>query len=88
MRLVIERNESIEATNASVKHVIIASVWKIEDDYECVSMCGRSWCRDRNKNTALAAEPSTLLDLVDAVEINMRGHDEGKIKINTDFRKS
>ena len=60
----------------------------IEDEHECTSLCGRSWSRNWNKNTELAAEAATLLDIVDAVEINMRGYDEGKIKINADFRKA
>ena len=50
-------------------------------------MCGSSWSRNWNNNTALSAEEVTSLDLVEAVEINMRRCDEGKITIHTDFRK-
>ena len=84
----MERNEAIAATDASVKDGIMIGGCKIEDCYECMSMCERSWSRNWNKNTALAAEAATLLDLVKAVEINMKGHDEGKITIHTDFRRN
>ena len=65
----------------------MAGVWKIEDCYEHVPMCGRSWSRNWNKNTSLATEVVTLLSSFEAVEIGMRRHDEGKITIHTDCRK-
>ena len=65
----------------------MSGVWKIEDDYELVSMCGISWHRNWNKNTCLAAKAATLLDLSETVEINMRGNVKGKITINEDCRK-
>ena len=61
--------------------------WKIEDDYECESMSGSIWSRNWNKKPALAAEAATLLDLVKAVDINMRGYKEGKMTIHADCRK-
>ena len=50
-------------------------------------MSGRGWSRNWNKNTALAAEGATLLDLVEVVEINMRGYDEVKITMQAYCRK-
>ena len=66
----------------------MAGVWNIEDDYEFVSTCGRSWYINWNKYTSLAAEAEMLLGLVEAVEINMRGCDKGKITIRTGCRKA
>ena len=40
------------------------------------------------KNTVMAAEATTLLELVKYVEHNMRGYDEGKIITHTDCRKA
>ena len=65
----------------------MVGLWNIEDHYEHVSMCGRSWSRNWNKSTALGTEAATLLCLVEVVEINMRGCDEVKINIYTDCRK-
>ena len=47
------------------------------------SILSRNW----NENTSLAAEAAILLALVNAVESNMRGHEEGKIKTHVDCKK-
>ena len=46
--------------------------------------CSRNW----SENRALATEEAKSLDLVDSVEIKMRGHDEVKITIHADCRKA
>ena len=47
------------------------------------SILSRNW----NGNTSLAAEAAILLALVNAVESNMGGHEEGKIKTHVDCKK-
>ena len=88
VKLAIERNEAIAATDASVKDRIMEGVWEIEDDHGRMSMCGRIWSRNWNKSTDLATEAATLLDLFEAKEISMRGHDNGKITTHTDCIKA
>ena len=83
----IAENEAIAATDASVKDGIMAGVWKIQAFYECASNGNSMWSRNWRKNTALAAEAAIVLDLVAAVEHNMRGYDDGKIQIHTDCKK-
>ena len=83
-KLETERNESTSATDASTKDGILVGVQKIEDDYECVSMRGRSWSMNWNKNSVLASKSAMLLDLVEVAEIIMRVHDEGKIMTHAD----
>ena len=65
----------------------MAEVWKLEVDYEYVSICGRSWYMIWNWDIALAADAAMLLDLVE-VDISMRWHDEEKIMIHADYRKA
>ena len=43
--------------------------------------------RKLRKNAEMAAEATTLLDLLKAVEHNMRGYDDGIIIMHTDCRK-
>ena len=65
----------------------MAGVWKIEDVHECAPMSDSVRSRNWRKNKAMAAEAITLLDLVKAVEHNVRGYDEGKIITHIDCRK-
>ena len=88
MKLAIEVNEAIVATYESVKDGLMAGVRKIEDGYECVSMCRRSQSNNWNKNIDLATEVLMLLDLLEVVKINMRGCDEEQIMIHEDCRKA
>ena len=48
------------------------------------SICSRNW----NKNTPLEAEVPILIVLVNVVESNMRGYEEGKIKTHIDCKKA
>ena len=50
-------------------------------------MSNSAWSRNLSKNTALDAEVAVVLDLVEALEWNMGGYDEGKIKTHADCRK-
>ena len=87
-KLAIEKNEDTAATDTSVKDGIMEGVWKIEEDFEHVSMCGRSWSRNWNKSTCLVAKSAKLLDLVKSVDVSMKGHDEGQIKIHIGYGKA
>ena len=49
IKFAIEGKEAIAVTDASINNGIMAGAWKIEDEHECVSMCGRSWYRNWNK---------------------------------------
>ena len=51
-------------------------------------MSNRIKFRHWRKNTAMAVKAIILLYLVEAVEYNMRGHNEGKIITCTDCRKA
>ena len=64
----------------------MVGVWKIEDSCECVPM-SNSIPRKWRKNVAMAVEVITLLDLVKAVEHNMKENAEGKIITCTDCCK-
>ena len=51
----IVKNEAIAATDASVKDGIMASVWEIEDLYECMSKINSIRSKNWMKNTVLDA---------------------------------
>ena len=88
MRRAIEQKEVIEATDASVVNGVMVGVWTLKDYCECVEDRGSIWSRNWNKNTPLAAEAVILLALVNVLERNMRGHEEGKIKTHIDYKKA
>ena len=60
----------------------------IQEYWECVEDKGSIWSRKWNKNTPLAVEAAILLALVNVIESNTRGHEEGKIKMHMDCKKS
>ena len=62
----------------------MARAWKIKDLHECVSTSNSSWYRNWKNNTALAAETDTVIYFVEMVVFNMRGYDEGRIKMHAD----
>ena len=83
----IVKNGVIEALDASVKDGNMEGAWKIEDLYEFASMINSVWPRNWRKNTELDAETVVVFDLVEALECNMRGHDESKMKTCADYCK-
>ena len=62
----------------------MTGVRKIEVVHECASTINDACSRNWRKNVALSAEADVVLDLVETVAHNMRGHDEGKTKKHTD----
>ena len=50
---------------------------------ERTSKSDREWYRNWRKNTVLAVESAIVIDWVETVECNVRGHDEGKINTHT-----
>ena len=59
----------------------------LKDYWDCVEDKGSIWSRKWNNNIPLAAEAAILFALVNVVERNMRGHEEGKIKTHIDCKK-
>ena len=84
MRRAIEQREAIAATHALVLNGLMTGVWMLQDYWEHVEDKGSIWSRKWNKNTPLAAEAAIFLTLLNAVESNMRAHEEGKIKTHMD----
>ena len=83
----IEQKEVISPTDASVVNGAMAGVWTLKDCWKCVENRGNIWSRNWNKNTPLVGEAAIFLALVSAVEINVRGHEEVKIKTHIDCKK-
>ena len=62
-------------------------VQNIEEVLDRQSMSNSIWSRKFRKNAVLSAEVSIVNDLVEAVEDNMRGYDEDKIKKHMNCHK-
>ena len=68
----IKNNEAIVATDVLVKNEIMAGAWTIEDDYKINRCQSESLSNQWTKNTAIAVEAITTLDLLSIWVTNLK----------------